>query len=182
MKRRAEAAVKDKLKWSSFDRFPYSDSSLPLSDEVMPTHAFQQLVVLLAKLATAVKASISAQACVQVVSSVIEEIGMQMLDEEVFWSSSHGGGSVDDGFGEGGVQQFVLDVRFMLAACAGYVTERASEAFDSLVERALLQYCEETGQDFRTLLRDDKWFQEAIAIALKRMEPLVGRFGYFEAA
>uniref|UniRef100_A0A7S3DIN3 TH1 domain-containing protein n=1 Tax=Palpitomonas bilix TaxID=652834 RepID=A0A7S3DIN3_9EUKA len=118
-KRRAEAAVKDKLKWSSFDRFPYSDSSLPLSDEVMPTHAFQQLVVLLAKLATAVKASISAQACVQVVSSVIEEIGMQMLDEEVFWSSSHGGGSVDDGFGEGGVQQFVLDVRFMLAACAG---------------------------------------------------------------
>ena len=69
------------------------------------------------------------------------------------------------GFGHGGVQQFVLDLRYVQAASRGVIPDEEHPVRVLLresLERAVVGYCMAFDEDIDTLLLSDDWHEDAI--------------------
>jgi len=92
----------------------------------------------------------------------LEEVLRALYDEPSFWE-----GLV---LGHGGLQQLVLDIKFLLATSQGYVSKNAMAASDSLIRRAVEIYCQITKQSKQAnVLPSEQWFLSMIEAALKNL-------------
>jgi hypothetical protein len=62
--------------------------------------------------------------------------------------------------GLGGLQQFVLDIKFCREASKAYLTDPAANLLTDMHERAVLHYCLATNTfDPNAILKPEKWYK-----------------------
>jgi len=81
------------------------------------------------------------------------------------------------GFGHGGLQQFVLDIRYVQAAtravmCRSEQDKAAGAALREGLERAVVGYCMAFDEDIDTLLLSDGWHEQVIHKTMGAMASL----------
>jgi hypothetical protein len=67
----------------------------------------------------------------------------------------------------GGLQQFILDMKFFLEAAGSLATENTCNVVDDLIDRAILIHCKAEGKTEIEDLKSDEWIQIRIKKALK---------------
>lgn len=70
--------------------------------------------------------------------------------------------------GEGGLQQFILDMKFSQEACAPFRAPDILERTKALIDRAILNYCtaKKIFKDVEKILKDDSWEKKVIKNAV----------------
>lgn len=70
--------------------------------------------------------------------------------------------------GEGGLQQFILDMKFCLEACAPFKAPDVAERIKALIDRAILNYCtaKKIFKNIETILKDEAWEKKVIKAAI----------------
>jgi hypothetical protein len=79
------------------------------------------------------------------------------------------------GFGHGGLQQFVLDIRYVQAASRGVLANEEHPArvlLREALEKAVVGYCIAYDEDIDSLLRSDDWHEQVRGLQLLCMRPL----------
>ena len=90
------------------------------------------------------------------------------LDKE-FWERH----SVSGRFGEGGLQQLILDMRFFLEASDEFSSTPTEDAINGIMDKAVLMYCKATGKD-TNVLKSDEWFNKRIVITMTKFAKEMG--------
>lgn len=154
-----------------------SSSPSSASSSPAPAHEFVALVDYFCTLKENVLKALHADAAASIIANTILLL-CKTLQDRKYWdggggqggpdsaSSSRGGGG-EDGVtiyvGQGGLQLFSLDISYLLAAAAGYVSTEGLQAAQELRNRAVLSYCEKTGQqDPAKVLFPQEWFTKLL--------------------
>jgi len=75
-------------------------------------------------------------------------------------------------FGEGGISQFVLDMKYTIEASGSFISEKARGAIIGAIERALTHYCLTTGVSPKKVLMDESWYRKAIKVTIETSKTL----------
>ncbi|KAI9597241.1 Cullin repeat-like-containing domain protein [Syncephalis fuscata] len=136
-----------------------------------PTKDIHQLIHSLHKMALEIRRHPLAMDAVM--ANVLEEF-FRGIGDTAFWETD----KEPRKFGYAGVQQFVLDIHFLLKVCDAYISDTAASAGNVVCERALRLYFAQNRHSKRTLQTGD-WYDthvnEAIQSSGKAIE--VRRFG-----
>ncbi|KNC49684.1 uncharacterized protein AMSG_05945 [Thecamonas trahens ATCC 50062] len=141
---RASFLLSSKLGWAS-DVAAYTTSTVSHAD-AEPSRAMSQLFVYLAKMGLALEAH---------------------LDGEMASSMEFATGPRTFGFG--GLQQFVLDLRFFAAAVAlrePEVADRVAGHVEAAVSAAVASYAASSGNDPSDVLKSTSWFNDRVGAGL----------------
>jgi hypothetical protein len=71
--------------------------------------------------------------------------------------------------GEGGLQQFILDMKFCLEACAPFRAPDIADKIKALIDRGILNYCtaKKVFKNLEKILKDDVWEKKVIKAAIQ---------------
>eukprot|EP00026_Physarum_polycephalum_P003723 Phypoly_transcript_03737.p1 GENE.Phypoly_transcript_03737~~Phypoly_transcript_03737.p1 ORF type:complete len:679 (+),score=120.09 Phypoly_transcript_03737:217-2253(+) len=152
---RARDILDNKMDWSHME---YSKDEL---DEPEPSQRFVRLVKYLADLAAQAQTLVGAQSVAPIVARIVAEVAAGMSQGKI-WDRIE----TNQAIGFGGLQQLVLDCKFLMVATNNYLIDESVEALQHVIDRAVLAYCTKTGQDPRLVLKPDDWFREGINSAV----------------
>ncbi len=155
--------IHTRLQWTSGAALKrYSLPALSDHDHAAPTQAVIDLCRQFCDLRELVIRCLNPQSLDTILSLCLEEV-FRTLHNPVYWDGL--------ALGHGGLQQLVLDLRFLVAASHGIVTQTASEACVSLIKRAIQLYAASTGQRITSaeeVLETEVWFNTMIEAAIKK--------------
>ncbi|KAI8055897.1 Cullin repeat-like-containing domain protein [Syncephalis plumigaleata] len=106
-----------------------------------------------------------------VMANVLEEF-FRGIGDASFWEKD----KEPRRFGYAGVQQFVLDIHFLLKVCDAYVSDTAASAGNMVCERALRLYFSQNKHSKRTLQTGD-WYDAHVTEAIQGSGKEIRRFG-----
>lgn len=138
------------LCWSNID---YSFRQLDTA-QARPSEKLQRLFAQAGALGDAASEHLGPAAARGLISEVLASVLQQDVLNDDFWEKYAPEDSVC-GFGNGGVQQFVMDMRFAIAASAGVFAPESpvKEQLSQAVEKAVIAYCVSMDEELDTLLQ-----------------------------
>jgi len=75
-------------------------------------------------------------------------------------------------FGEGGISQFVLDMKYAIEASGHFITDAVRHEINKTIERALFHFVSVTKIDPKKVLQDDSWYKRTIRKTIEKSKTL----------
>eukprot|EP00455_Lapot_gusevi_P037091 TRINITY_DN4136_c0_g1_i1.p1 TRINITY_DN4136_c0_g1~~TRINITY_DN4136_c0_g1_i1.p1 ORF type:complete len:758 (-),score=220.96 TRINITY_DN4136_c0_g1_i1:88-2361(-) len=159
---RAPFWISHVLQWEQ--QAPVIYAALTLNEDIMvaaPSPMFIQMVEFLVRLRELVLALLPPDALEPILQSALEQVFKALVDDR-YWMNVN--------LGHGGLQQLMLDVRYLLAAASDYINETVQAAADGLIDKAQAIYADESGIPISTVQNSFNpiWFQSIIDSKLQR--------------
>jgi hypothetical protein len=141
-------------------------------DSAEPGQKFIRLFEYMYRLGTDIN-SIIAQRLVRPMLGQIWEQGVRLMSaDSLFWSKEQDTAKKAM-MGLGGLQQFVLDMKFCLQASNTYVTEDAKRILREMHERAVVNYCLSNNVfNPNEILKPEKWYTSIVKSAMLTLKAL----------
>mmetsp|Transcript_27539 Transcript_27539/g.43030 ORF Transcript_27539/g.43030 Transcript_27539/m.43030 type:complete len:521 (+) Transcript_27539:689-2251(+) len=147
------------LRWLSLD---YSKGSVDANPR--PSERLQKMLAQTGALGELINRHLSEKASQRLLREVLTRVVEQDISSAKFWERYTPKG-MPCGFGKGGIQQFVLDTRFLKAGCGG-VAPSSSYTLQKMLHqaesRALKEYCDAMDEDPEEFLHNETWHEEVI--------------------
>lgn len=110
----------------------YGMETLSGGDNSIPSKGFLDFFTFLSKLKPLITSAIGPRSVRAILTNVIEIVAMKITDPK-HWEIAT--------LGEGGLQQFVLDMKFFTEASSDYIPESSVTKINDCIDNALLIYC-----------------------------------------
>jgi len=128
-----------------------------LNDNAQPSAKFVKFFMFLDELDANVRALSDVNTMQQTLAHLVAAVAAALIDPTgAFWRSA--------AFERGGLNQFVLDMRFFVCA-AGHYANCAASLIEPAVDSAVDDFANNAGVDRTKLLKSDEWFEERVQAA-----------------
>lgn len=137
-----------------------------LNDNAKPSENISKLFdYLINTFPTQISKFVNKENVKQILNNIINNLVNEM-SESPFWNQDNG----DVKFGQGGVQQFILDLKFLKEALADYKSENIAQKIQNMIEHATLNYCtqKQIFKDVQNQLKPESWNKKIINSCLKK--------------
>jgi len=145
--------------------------SMAIIDEttLVPSEKLTKLFKYLHSVATQVKFLLGEDTVHPITSTILQRV-LVGLTKGRFWKDEKE--TTRCMFGEGGISQFVLDMKYAVEASGPFITETARTEINKAIERALFHFVSVTRIDPKKVLQDDSWYKRTIKKNIEKSKTL----------
>ncbi|ELR24903.1 uncharacterized protein ACA1_175800 [Acanthamoeba castellanii str. Neff] len=146
---RADNIVFEKLKWNETD---YSSSSVDVEG---PSGKFVRLYEYLKQLTEWIADELDPACATPIASAIMSHIVVRLASRDtLFWAFEKEQDSKSAKFGAGGIQQFIVDQRYLMQFSARFKCgEEVNTSLMEMIQRAVIAYCRSSGSEPQTIIK-----------------------------
>eukprot|EP00698_Gefionella_okellyi_P024596 TRINITY_DN8731_c0_g1_i1.p1 TRINITY_DN8731_c0_g1~~TRINITY_DN8731_c0_g1_i1.p1 ORF type:complete len:831 (-),score=198.55 TRINITY_DN8731_c0_g1_i1:33-2465(-) len=168
----AARATQQMVEVLNFKSCDYSQDTIDLQ-HAAPTLSLQRALTYLGRLKITVEQVVGERdnQVRPILERLLGEMALTLQQDPDFWDKPRDRPM----FGHGGLQQFVLDIRYFLAAAADYAPPDVRSLLNDTIAHAVKVYCAAAKAGVRNVLQPDDWFTQRVDIAIENSSDLDGR-------